>query len=55
MIAGGTIVAKGGDVVFESSASGNAPYFAAGSGILTTEISGGIVEATGGSAIGDGT
>ena len=58
VIAGGTIVAKGGDVKFESSAnrteSGNI-RFATGSGILTPEISGGIVEATGGSAIGDGT
>ena len=55
---GGTIVAKGGDVKFESSAnrteSGNI-RFATGSGILTPEISGGIVEATGGSAIGNGT
>ena len=58
VIAGGTIVAKGGDVKFESSAnrteSGNI-RFATGSGILTPEISGGIVEATGGSAIGNGT
>ena len=57
-VAGGTIVAKGGDVKFESSAnrteSGNI-RFATGSGILTPEISGGIVEATGGSAIGNGT
>ena len=58
VIAGGTIVAKGGDVKFESSAnrtdSGNI-RFTTGSGILTPEISGGIVEATGGSAIGNGT
>ena len=58
VIAGGTIVAKGGDVKFESSAnrteSGNI-RFATGSGILTPEISGGIVEATGGSVIGNGT
>ena len=57
-VAGGTIVAKGGDVVYQSSAnrteSGNI-RFATGSGILTPEISGGIVEATGGSAIGNGT
>ena len=57
-VAGGTIVAKGGDVKFESSAnrteSGNI-RFTTGSGILTPEISGGIVEATGGSAIGNGT
>ena len=58
VIAGGTIVAKGGDVKFESSAnrteSGDI-RFSTGSGILTPEISGGIVEATGGSAIGNGT
>ena len=58
VIAGGTIVAKGGDVKFESSAnrteSGHI-RFSTGSGILTPEISGGIVEATGGSAIGNGT
>ena len=58
VIAGGTIVAKGGDVKFESSAnrteSGHI-RFATGSGILTPEISGGIVEATGGSVIGNGT
>ena len=57
-VAGGTIVAKGGDVVYQSSAqrteSGHI-QFATGSGILTPEISGGIVEATGGSAIGNGT
>ncbi len=58
VIAGGTIVAKGGDVVFESSAQRTESgyiQFATGSGILTPEISGGIVEATGGSAIGNGT
>ena len=55
VIAGGTIVAKGGDVVFESKINKAQPYFTTGSGILTPEISGGIVEATGGSAIGDGT
>ena len=58
VIAGGTIVAKGGDVKFESSANRTESgyiQFATGSGILTPEISGGIVEATGGSAIGNGT
>lgn len=58
VIAGGTIVAKGGDVVYQSSANRTESgyiNFATGSGILTPEISGGIVEATGGSAIGDGT
>ena len=57
-VAGGTIVAKGGDVVYQSSANRTESgyiYFATGSGILTPEISGGIVEATGGSAIGNGT
>ena len=57
-VAGGTVVAKGGDVVFESSAQRTESgyiQFATGSGILTPEISGGIVEATGGSAIGNGT
>ena len=57
-VAGGTIVAKGGDVKFESSANRTESgyiQFATGSGILTPEISGGIVEATGGSAIGNGT
>ena len=57
-VAGGTIVAKGGDVVFESSAEqkeNSYIFFSTGSGILTPEISGGIVEATGGSAIGNGT
>ena len=57
-VAGGTIVAKGGDVVYQSSANRTESgyiQFATGSGILTPEISGGIVEATGGSAIGDGT
>ena len=55
---GGTIVAKGGDVVYQSSANRTESgyiNFATGSGILTPEISGGIVEATGGSAIGNGT
>ena len=55
---GGTIVAKGGDVKFESSANRTESgyiQFATGSGILTPEISGGIVEATGGSVIGNGT
>ena len=58
VIAGGTIVAKGGDVKFESSANRTESgyiQFATGSGILTPEISGGIVEATGGSVIGNGT
>ena len=58
VIAGGTIVAKGGDVVYQSSANRTESgyiQFATGSGILTPEISGGIVEATGGSAIGNGT
>ena len=58
VIAGGTVVAKGGDVVFESSAEqkeNSYIFFSTGSGILTPEISGGIVEATGGSAIGNGT
>ena len=58
VIAGGTVVAKGGDVKFESSAErkeNGSIFFSTGSGILTPEISGGIVEATGGSAIGDGT
>ena len=57
-VAGGTIVAKGGDVVYQSSANRTESgyiNFATGSGILTPEISGGIVEATGGSAIGNGT
>ena len=57
-VAGGTIVAKGGDVVYQSSANRTESgyiQFATGSGILTPEISGGIVEATGGSAIGNGT
>ena len=57
-VAGGTVVAKGGDVVFKSSAQrteGGYIQFATGSGILTPEISGGIVEATGGSVIGNGT
>ena len=57
-VAGGTIVAKGGDVVYQSSAQRTESgyiQFATGSGILTPEISGGIVEATGGSAIGNGT
>ena len=57
-VAGGTVVAKGGDVKFESSAERKENgyiFFSTGSGILTPEISGGIVEATGGSAIGDGT
>ena len=57
-VAGGTVVAKGGDVKFESSAERKENgyiHFSTGSGILTPEISGGIVEATGGSAIGDGT
>ena len=57
-VAGGTIVAKGGDVVYQSSANRTESgyiYFATGSGILTPEISGGIVEATGGSAIGNET
>ena len=58
VIAGGTVVAKGGDVKFESSAEqkeNSYIFFSTGSGILTPEISGGIVEATGGSAIGNGT
>ena len=57
-VAGGTVVAKGGDVVYQSSANRTESgyiRFATGSGILTPEISGGIVEATGGSAIGNGT
>ena len=57
-VAGGTVVAKGGDVKFESSAERKENgyiHFSTGSGILTPEISGGIVEATGGSAIGNGT